>query len=612
MPDSRNDVLHQNVGAARRDRISALRFAGSLAILLAGGPAWAAAPSGTLVGPPVRLGAPQRLVPSPPQQPAAPAEAPSTVPAAPAADSSDPAIEVNPLAPIDPDWAGPLSPEQGGGFPASLWQGTPRSLVGAMVPRIPVTTSPGLQALARRLLLSNAAAPAGAAEGDEASLVELRVERLIAAGQLADADAVLSVMPNRDQSDSLERRSVELAFLGNSREAACKRVDDDVRRFQDIWWSRALIACQALAGDNAKASLGLDLLHEQKAPKDEAFDTLIAILGGTKGKLGRLPDPSPLDLALLAAAKQPLPADAIGAASPAVLRAWASAEGAPIAQRVAAGERAAAFGALPVDDLRALYEKLEFTAEDRANAVTRASAETNGRGHALLYTTARAQTVAASRAETLQAMLDQARKAEDFVLVARVVEPLLLEMKPTTDLAWFAAGAARALFATAHPGEAQAWLAVADPDQARALYPLAWIALGQDGPAWDGKLLGAAIADAVKGDGDGGAKRAALVLALLTAFDRPVGPAEWAPLAGKLPLASLDLPGAPVWFDLPRAAAGKRLGETVLLALVTAGEGNRLTPQPVRLVRAIEALRGVGLEGEARGLAVEAALAAGV
>jgi hypothetical protein len=134
------------------------------------------------------------------------------------------------------------------------------------------------------------------------------------------------------------------------------------------------------------------------------------------------------------------------------------------------------------------------------------------------------------------------------------------------------------------------------------------LALGRDGPAYDAKTLAAAL----KVEDDAGAKQAALALALLQSLDEPIGPADWAPLAARLPLVSLDLPGAPVWFDLPRAAAAKRQGETVLLALVTVEEAGKLTPQPARLVRAIEALRQIGLDGDARALAVEAALAAGL
>jgi hypothetical protein len=183
-------------------------------------------------------------------------------------------------------------------------------------------------------------------------------------------------------------------------------------------------------------------------------------------------------------------------------------------------------------------------------------------------------------------------------------------MKPSMDLGWFAGDATRVLLLTFHPAEARFWFAVADPETAHGLYPIARLAVGRD-IAWDGKQLDAAIAAAIKADNDGGPRQAAIVLALLSAFDDPVGPADWGPLFARLPLASLDLPGAPVWIDLPRAAAGHRIGETVLLALVTAGEGGRLTAQPTRLARAAEALRAAGLEPDARALAIEAALTAG-
>ena len=79
-------------------------------------------------------------------------------------------------------------------------------------------------------------------------------------------NALLRDTPHRAESEPLERRSVELAFLANNRQAACDRVGGDVRRFKDIWWTRALIACQALFGDGAGVSLSLSLLREQKAP----------------------------------------------------------------------------------------------------------------------------------------------------------------------------------------------------------------------------------------------------------------------------------------------------------------------------------------------------------
>jgi hypothetical protein len=597
----------------RNDGLTARSLVAGLLLVIFAAPVWAAGdplpPLGPpTIGPPLRLGVPQRLTP-PPEAPVVGPTRPAGV--APAEDtSSTGAIVVDPLAPIDPDWAGPLTPAQGG-YAATLWQGTPRALVVALLPRLTATDSPALQVLANRLLLSNAVAPGPPPQdgaGEQANLVDMRLDRLIAAGQVESASAVLAQIPNR--GEPLERRGVELAFLADDTKSACARVAEGVRQYRSPWWSRALIACQALSGDGAGAALGLDLLHEQKAPRDDAFETLVQIVGGRKAKLEHLPDPSPLHLALLAASKLPLPADALSGASPAVLRLWAGAERAPLAQRLVAGERAAAFGALPIDTLRALYDKVELTPEDRANPLSRAATEKGARGHALLYEAAKAQPLGSARAEILQALVAQARKDGDLVLVARIIEPLVLEMKPSGDIAWFAGDATRVLLLTGHMAEARGWFAIADKNTARGLFPIARLAVGRD-IAWDEKQLGGAIEAVLKAGGEGGARAAATVLALLAAFDDPVGAADWAPLFARLPLASLDLPGAPIWFDLPRAAAGHRVGETVLLALVTAGEGDRLTAQPTRLTHAIAGLRGIGLEGDARALAVEAALGAG-
>jgi hypothetical protein len=624
MRNFRNDGPANGLSAVARG------FAAGLLLLVAVAPAGAASDApdplaSPPLGPPLRLAVPQRLM-TPRQEPPAvvgPVKPVGVVPASdqpsrgPASSDSGP-IVIDPLAPIDPDWAGPLGPEQGG-YPQTLWQGTPRSLVVALVPRLAATSSPALQGLTNRLLLSNAVAPgsrplegaaADAAAREPANLVDLRVERLVEAGQVESANAVLALVPARGNDERLERRRVDLAFLANDVKSACARVAEGVRRDKSPWWSRALIACQALSGDSAGAGLGLDLLREQKAPKDDAFETLVQAVGGRKVKLDRLPDPSPVHLALLAAAKLPLPADALSGASPSVLRAWAGIEAAPPVQRLAAAERAAAFGALPLDRLRALYAKVEIAPEERANALSHAAAEKGARGHALLYAVAKAQPLGSARAEILQAMLAQARKDGDLVPIGRIIEPLVLEMKASADLGWFAGDATRVLLLTGHPAEARLWFAVAEPDAARGLFPLARLAVGRD-IAWDGKQLDAAIAASANGDSDGGSRQAAIVLALLSAFDDPVGPADWAPLFSRLPLVSLDLPGAPIWLDLPRAAAGHRIGETVLLVLVTAGEGGKLTAQPARLARAIEALRAAGLEGDARALAIEATLTAG-
>ena len=72
------------------------------------------------------------------------------------------------------------------------------------------------------------------------------------------------------------------------------------------------------------------------------------------------------------------------------------------------------------------------------------------------------------------------------------------------------------------------------------------------------------------------------------------------------------MPDVAVWTRQQEAANGKRTGETVLLTLLLARAGDHLSGEPIVLSRAIGGLKAVGLDGEARALALEAALAAGI
>ena len=133
-------------------------------------------------------------------------------------------------------------------------------------------------------------------------------------------------------------------------------------RYSTRWWNEATIGCQALTGAYDQARLGLSAMRDQKADRDPVFETLINAILGHRGKLDKLPDPSPFRMTLLAAAKLPLPADALATAGPAALAVWATSDKEPIAARLAAGEKAEALGALPPAGLGLLYGAVEFKA----------------------------------------------------------------------------------------------------------------------------------------------------------------------------------------------------------------------------------------------------------
>jgi hypothetical protein len=375
-----------------------------------------------------QLGPPVQLVPAPAQPTRA--ETPGAVPSPPPAPLPDDGdVTAQPLAPTDASWAGTLSEDQGA-LPEAMWRGTSRAFVAAALPLLAPSSSPALQDLARRLLLSNAASPTGQDPPNHSSLAAARLDRLVALGDVTGAQAILDLLPPDSTVDGFDRTRVELRFAAGDTGGACGVVQDRIARYQNTWWDRALIACQALAGDNAKVSLGLSLLKEQKAAPDPTFDALIDTIGGHPHKIDKLPDPTPLRLTLLAAGKMPLPQEVLTTAGPSALLAYASSSALPPERRLAAAERAALLGALPPEQLGALYQQIEAQPEEQVAALKDGKLPNDPKSRAILYAVARSNAPADKRAAAITALLGEARKRNALPLTARLVAPAVDEMNP--------------------------------------------------------------------------------------------------------------------------------------------------------------------------------------
>jgi hypothetical protein len=552
-----------------------------------------------------QLGPPLPLAPAPPprQAPAAP-EASPPVPPVSNTSSSDDDIHATPLAPMDASWVGTLGPADGA-LPRSMWDATPRAVVAAALPLLQPTTSPDLQDLARRLLLSDATAPSGQDVPGRPGLPELRLDRLLALGRV-DGVKLIDTLPQTSASETFDRDSVELRFAANDGGGACRIVQERVARYRNAWWDRALIACQALSDAYDQAALGLSVMRDQQSGRDLVFEALIDTILGHRQKLDKLPEPTPMRLALLAAAKLPLPADTLAAAGPAALAVWATSDKVPAPQRLDAAEKAAAFGALPPEALGLVYASIEATPQEQAAALKGGKPPDDSRGRAILYDIARGNSSAGTRVAALAPLLADARRRGAFIATARLVAPLITELPPAPEFQSFAGDAARVLLATGHPDQAAPWIDLGKSAELRVVADLA-----QTGHADDNapSLADAAAALATR-DATAAPRQIDLLAALLSALGEKLGEVDVAPLLQ--PLHQGMLPGAALWDRQQQAASAGRVGETVLTSLLIAAAGDRLSPEPVLLARVVSGLKAVGLETDARALAVEAALAAGI
>jgi len=518
-------------------------------------------------------------------------------------------IQVLPLAPVDTSWTGLLDAAKGG-FPHDMWTGANRGFVAAALQQLQPVTSPELTSLARRLLLSDAAAPAPAGNTNAAAgpkLLAERIDRIYALGFVHDGLALIESLPDTVVTDSIDRNRVELRFATNDTTGACDDVTARVGRYTEVWWARALIACQALAGDFGKASLGQSLLTDQKVPPDPEFDALIRLVSEhSTERVARLGDPTPLRVTLLVAAKRPLPAEAIAVADPAALAAYAGNSSVSADDRLAAGERAEALAALPPPDLAALYSAINFKPEELERARRSIRPPATARDRALLYTLAKSGSDFAVRAGAIEALAADAQKRGVFVPAAAVLAPALAGIPSTNADPKFADVAARILLASGDATGAKPWVNTAG-DKATLLLKL----IAAPGvPRVDaGVARDAAVA---AGDAAAG-PRAGLIYVLLTALgDDPATLADLTPAALTAPATPGALPNAALWDEQQRAAANAQLGSTVLASVLIAESDGRLTSESLLLGRAIAGLRAVNLDNDAHALALEAALDAGI
>ena len=528
-------------------------------------------------------------------------------------------IEVDTIGGINLDAIGILGPENGG-FGRDLWRGTSWRSVERLMPGLTGEMgSPAMRRLARRLLLTGGAPPRRLSDSpsDDGGFLSLRIDRLAALGDVAGLNGLLSAVPQRvDEADErIARARVEGLLLTGKTDQACQRIGQEINRRHDVaYWRKSLVFCQIAGGRIDQARLALDLMREQGMEEDRDFLSLVSAYDGVQ--VAQVAIDSPLDFALLGAVGQPYPEGLSSEASPGLLVALADAGEAPLEQRAEAAEKAVQLGVMAADRLTALYRQFQFDAE-RIDAAGRGEVEPSGpAGRALLYQAIATRVVPGRRASLLSETLETARDEGRYAMAVQVLLPVILEVEPRPEIAWFAADAGRALYATGRFEEAGTWLtlarqeAIINPDAATAaaaLWPYGRLA-GYSPFPWSGDLEGWTEARSVEG---GPSQRD---IAMLRSAFTALGESDslaWIDLVAK-DEDERRRPDAALLYALEHAGDMRRTGETVLLALLALGPAGPGDSHPVAFNKALQALRQVGLEREARSLAIEAALAKGL
>lgn len=493
-----------------------------------------------------------------------------------------------------------LLDDSNAGLGANLWQGSSAAQLITAMPKLPAPqTQPALRDLQLRLLLTKAPGPNAAGGID--TLVPLRAERLHAMGFSTEALMLTKAAGSGAPADA--KGAFEKALNDQDMTAACAKADEAIgaQQILDLYWRKALLLCQIERGQEDPARIGLDLLRELP-DKDQATKDFVAVaavlLGeGSKKKLKLKSEPDAVQAALMRKAglepKSAQPAAAPKISGPAAAAAIARDATQPLDTRIERGEFAFAAGLLTADELIGLYRQAKFAGDP----LTLPDTPTN-RGQ--LYQAADQAFDPVRRAQFLQRALLTAQARGAYFATAALYRPIADKVTPAPNLSWFAPEAARLMFATGNLDRGGFWLnqaqgaQMANPTIARSvpgLQVLAQIA----------GLTGVYDADPI-------AAWQQATAASPAAVDKLRGIQGGLGLPGG---ATLATPAGDAAAIGAAAQAGRR-GETALAALVALGGKGLANADGPTLAQALGGLGAVGLGPEARRIAIEAAILAGL
>ena len=560
------------------------------------------------------------------------------------------AVQTMQLNAVDAESVGILD-RNSGGLGVDMWTGTSRDMAARLIDALP--NNPGSRALRnleRRLLLSIAAAPE---DHKDISLMAHRVAKLQAIGAYGDVARLISASAHDKMPADLAKAQVNALLVTGLLDDACADIESYGNQFDTPFWLKAAAYCQLRAKNNSSASFTIDLVREVEGEKDKLFFALNkAIRTGSNVSPDLLVNLRPLDVAMLELTKQGLPASKLQNADAPTLIAFVKSANTAIALKLEAARLAEKRGYITTDELASTYMSVTFTSSELANVLDDTTSEDSpAREYAKLYQAAAKADVPAVRAEILAHIYDNGRNNGDYGQVARLCASLLEDIPINNDFAWFATDALAAAIYSNDMERAGGWLAQAKASandgnsiESRliVLYPALVMAGLEDTGAAPGQAPAATLGLGGENTSTGQAPAtsqaqarhrarmdewaelqharndqaearadAEMVYSLFTAFGVEVPEKFWNNLLTQPYVVSSGVPSAAIVHKLIQGIATGQRAMVASLVIISNGTLDSDHRNAVSLGQSIAALRAVGLESDARRIAIETILESG-
>ena len=363
-------------------------------------------------------------------------------------------FKIKELESIDPNTVGTITNEEGGlGY--DMWTGSERNVIKDYLQNLPVNKeSDTAIKLMKTLLLTNANVPKS---NDETDLILIRIKKLIELGDFDNAKLLIDLV-DKENNEEILIKQTEINLSLNNFDLACSDIEEKRKKFkQNLFWRKVEIFCQILNGNTNKANLSISLLKEDENFNDDIFLKIVDSLIYKEEIDGeQLLDLNLLNLVMTRVANISIKESYVLSDNPLLLTMIYRMPNAPIKLRIEAIEKSKKLLNLPIETIEEIYNSYDLEEKDK-NISLDDNILLGSDTQVILFQMAISEDDEEKKAKILHKSLELALINGNFRLISKLNLNSLLEIKPSKKLSWFANYAAKSLIILNKKEEAMKW-----------------------------------------------------------------------------------------------------------------------------------------------------------
>ena len=514
---------------------------------------------------------------------------------------------------IDANTVGTITEDEGGlGY--DMWAGSERNIIQNYLKNLPINKeSDTAIELIKKLLLSNANVPKSNGEID---LILIRINKLIELGDFENAKSLIDLVNKKDNEEILIKQT-EINLSLNNFDLACSNIEEQRKSFkQNLFWRKVEIFCQILNGKTNKANLSLSLLKEEKNFNDENFLKIIdSLIYKDESNDESLVNLNLLNLVMTRVANINIKESYVLNDNPLLLTMIYRMPNAPIKLRIEAIEKSKKLLNLPIETIEEIYNSYDLGEKDK-----KISLDDNillgFETQAILFQMAIAEDDEEKKAKIIKKSLELASINGNFTLISKLNLNSLLEIKPSKNLSWFANYAAKSLLISNNKKEAMKWYEILkkEKDKNTELFNnfielwviVEFLNLKNKEIGYKNISQNEILKSIDKFDSQN--KKLVfdtLGFYILENFGVKINPQFWLTNLDNQEIESKQLPNSSLISLLKYSSNDKKVGETILLILMSLNGKNFNQLHPFFLQIVISSLNQIGLQEKAFDMVIE-------